>query len=158
MRANNQTRVAPRLEKPRTAALPACAPRTEKLLHDAPAGLGLQPDFAKSRLILVHVLLQHVQKSLGLLRADVNPLEILNRNLVRSCLIHTPEQKQEIPQIHANLDAVCIVLAIFRRIGELDLRSGRLRHSYRVPSQIAAKAAAETVDTESHKASHIKKA
>src|SRR5262249_23725370 len=104
-----------------------------------------------SRLILIHVLLQHVQKSLGLLWADVNPLKILNRNLVRGSLIDAPGQQQEIPQIHANLDAVCIVLAIFRRISELDLRSGRLRHSYRVPSQIAAKAVAGTVDAESYK-------
>ena len=62
------------------------------LLHDASAGLRLESNLSKSVLVLRHVLLQHVEERLGLLRTDVNPLKVLNGYVVGRSLIHDAEQ------------------------------------------------------------------
>src|SRR5580658_1092808 len=78
------------------------------LLHDTRARMRFQLDLSKRRFVLAHVLLQYVQQGLGLLRADVNALKILDGHVISSALIHHSEGDQEIPERHANLNAVGI--------------------------------------------------
>src|SRR5579864_4707651 len=102
------------------------------LLDDTAAPLRFQPDLAESGLVLVDVLLQHVQKRFGLLRADVDALKVLDGDVIGSSLVHTAEQKEEIPQVYAHLHAVRVAFTVIGRAIELDFGSRRLRHSFSV--------------------------
>src|SRR5579884_2502526 len=98
----------------------------------ASAGVGLldgracnarfQPNFAESGLVLRQVLRQHVGKRLGLLRADIDALEVVDLHVLRRGLVHSAEHKEEIPQIDADLNAVGVALTVVPGIGELDFR------------------------------------
>ena len=48
---------------------------------------GSRPDLTKSGLILAYILLEDVQKRFGLLRAEVDALEIVDVDVVRRCLV-----------------------------------------------------------------------
>jgi hypothetical protein len=109
---------------------------------DAAAGrLRLKTNFTECRLILRNVLLEHVEKRLGLLRAHVNSLEVLYGYVIGGCLSNAAEQKQEVPQIHTDLDAVGVVLAVVGCIGELDLGTHGLRHMPSVAFDLACQCA-----------------
>src|ERR1700733_38931 len=69
------------------------------------AGMGLQLDFPKRRLVLRDILRQNVQQSLGLLRTQVHALEVIDGDRVGSGLIHGSEHQEEIPEVYADLDA-----------------------------------------------------
>ena len=69
-----------------------------------------------------HILLQDVEQRLGLLRADIDALKVVDRDVIRRRLVHPAEHQEEVPQVHADLHAVGIVLAILRGVDELNLR------------------------------------
>src|SRR5438270_741313 len=60
--------------------------------------LGLQLDLAERRFILRDVLVEHVGERFRLLRAQIQPFEVMNRHRVGRRLIHRSKQKEEIPQ------------------------------------------------------------
>lgn len=99
-------------------------------LDNRRAGLRLQSDFTECRFILGDVIAQDVEQRLGLLRADVDPLEVVDRHAVRRRLIHPAEHQKEIPQVDPNLHTVGVVLAVLRGVDELDLGSRWLRHDF----------------------------
>src|ERR1039458_6625506 len=70
-------------------------------LHDAVGGLRLQFDFAKSGFVLRDVLLENPEQRLGLLRADVYALKIVDGDVLRRSLVHPAEHEQENPQIRS---------------------------------------------------------
>src|ERR1035437_9824869 len=98
-------------------------------LHDGVGGLRLQLDFTKSGFVLRDVLLENADERLGLLRADVDALEIVDSGVFRRGLVHAAEQKKEIPQIHPHLDAVGVVLPVVGCVNQLNLGRGGLNHT-----------------------------
>ena len=86
-------------------------------------------DLAKRRLILRDVLLQHVEKRLRLLRAQINSLKIAQLNLRFRTLLHRSKHEKKVPDIHADLHAVRIGFAIFRCVDEFHIRLRRCIHS-----------------------------
>ncbi len=95
-------------------------------------GVRLKFDFTESRFVLRNVLLQDVHERLGLLRAEIDALKILDVHLLRHGLIHQAEQQQKIPQIHPDLHAVGIALAVIGAIYQVDFRLRLLAHRFKL--------------------------
>ena len=72
----------------------------------------IQLDLTKGGFILHDVLAQHVPERLGLLRAQVNSLEVLYLHQILRGLRHGAERQQKIPHADANLDAIGVPVAI----------------------------------------------
>ena len=89
---------------------------------------GIQLDLPKSALVSRHVLLQQSQQRLGLLRAQIDPLEIPNIHLRLGLLLQSAKHQEKIPDIHPHLHAVSVILAIIRIIAQLHIRLGRIIH------------------------------
>ena len=96
-----------------------------RLLNEAGTGARLQTDFSERAFILADVLLQDVEERLGLLRADVHALEILDVNVVRSGLVDVAEHEEEIPEVNPNLNAVGVAFAVIGSFFEDDPGLGR---------------------------------
>lgn len=92
------------------------------LLDQPTTRLRLQLDFTERGFILRHILLQDIQKSLRLLRADVDALEILDADPVRRGLIHDAEEQKKIPEVNPDLHAVRVALTVVRGSLQLDIR------------------------------------
>src|SRR6185437_842559 len=103
-----------------------------------PGSAGLELDFAERRLVLFDVLLQHVKQGFGLLGTNVNALEVRDGNSVRGSLIDAPEQQQEVPQVHPDLNAIRVILTVLRSVRQLDLGRRRLAHRLQSSTGIAA--------------------
>ena len=73
-------------------------------------------------LVLLHVVREYVQQRLGLLRAQVNRLEVLDLDLFGRGLVHGPEDELEVPHAHAHLDAVRIAFAVLVRVQQRQRR------------------------------------
>jgi hypothetical protein len=69
-------------------------------------------DLAECAFIPLHVLLQESEKRLGLLRAQVNSLKILDLDMAFGLLLQRPEDHKKVPDIHAHLHTVRIVLSV----------------------------------------------
>jgi hypothetical protein len=89
---------------------------------------GVEFDFAKCGFVASNVLLKQAEQRFGLLRAEINPLEIANLYLCFGLLLHGAEGEEKIPDVDAHLHAVGIVFAIIGRIAQLDLRLWRKAH------------------------------
>jgi hypothetical protein len=61
---------------------------------------------------------EDVPEGLGLLRAEIDALEVLDVKLFGSVLGHGAEDEEEVPYAHADLNAVGVVFAIVLGIGE----------------------------------------
>src|SRR5690349_20378538 len=85
-------------------------------------------DFTECGLVLRDILLQHVEQRFGLLRAHIDGLEVVDGDVIRRSLADAAEHQKEVPQVHANLHAVGIIFAVFRRVDELNLGGGGLGH------------------------------
>ncbi len=85
-------------------------------------------DFAKRALISGNILLQDRRQGLGLLRAQVDSLKIIDLHLGFALLLQDPEYEEEIPDIHPHLHAVGVVFAVFAGIDEFDIWLGWVRH------------------------------
>ncbi len=93
------------------------------MLLDNTGGVRLETNFPEGRFVLIDILLEHVQQRFGLLGADVDTLKILDVYAIGSGLIDTPEQQQEVPEIHPHLHAIGVIFAVVGSGGELDLGS-----------------------------------
>src|SRR6266849_9672102 len=111
------TRACARVRTP----LPAGPAIIARSLHERCAGVRLQLDLAERALVLADILLQHIQQGLGLLRTEIDALEIVNVDVVRRGLVHQPEQQKEVPKVDANLHAVGIAFAILGCIDQVNL-------------------------------------
>ena len=85
-------------------------------------------DFSEGAFITDDVLLEHVEQRLGLLRAQIDPLEIIDFHLGLALLLQGAESEEEIPYVHPHLHAVGIIFAVFRSVDELDVRLSWIRH------------------------------
>src|SRR5260370_40272961 len=85
-------------------------------------------DFAERALVTGDVLLQESEQSLCLLGTQIYPLEVADLDLGLSLLLQSAEDEKEIPDVHAHLHAIGIVLFIVGRIVKLDVRLGRNAH------------------------------
>src|SRR5437660_4885000 len=94
-------------------SLPALGRRVT-LLVDGAAGWGelLECDGAEGLLVLGQVVAKHIPEGLGLLRTEVYALEVFDSQLVGALLAHGPEDQKEVPDAHADLDAVGVAVAI----------------------------------------------
>jgi len=75
-------------------------------LRDWQGGLRLQRDCPERLLILRNVLPENVPERLGLLRAEIYSLGILNGHRFRRFLMYKAKNKQEVPHADAHLHAV----------------------------------------------------
>jgi hypothetical protein len=89
---------------------------------DRAAGLWelFEGDGAEGLLVLGKIVAEDVPESLGLLRAEVDALEVLDGELVGCVLRHGAEDQEEVPYTHAHLDAVGVAVAIVLGGGELE--------------------------------------
>ena len=95
------------------------------LLDESRAGAGFEANLAESGFVLAYILLQHVQQRLGLLRADVDPLEVLDLHVFLRGLADMAEHQKEVPEIHPDLHAVGIAFAVVGRFLKYDPGLGR---------------------------------
>jgi hypothetical protein len=82
---------------------------------------GVEFDLAKRALIPRYVLLQDRHQRLGLLRAQINALKVSDFHLGFALLLQGAEDQEEIPDIHAHLDAVGVALAIVGSVHQPDI-------------------------------------
>src|SRR5689334_8095244 len=88
----------------------------------------IQLDFTKRALVTGNILLQDRGQRFGLLRAQINTLEIADFHLGFALLLQRTEYQKEIPDIDSYLHAVGIVLAVFAGIDQLDVGLRWIRH------------------------------
>src|ERR1035438_10461426 len=102
--------------------------RAAALLDSAGGTVRLQLDFSEGGLVLRDILRQDVQERLGLLRAQVNTLEVVDQHVLGRGLVHRSEHQEEVPEVDAYLDAIGIALAVIGRVHQ-DRKSTRLNSS-----------------------------
>src|ERR1700693_3559803 len=85
-------------------------------LDSAGGAVRLQLDFSEGGLVLRDILRQDVQERLGLLRAQVNTLEVVDQHVLGCGLVHRSEHQEEVPEIDAYLNAIGIALAVIRSV------------------------------------------
>ena len=84
-------------------------------LVDRAAGrreLRLEREGAEGLLVLGEVVAEDVQQRLGLLGTEVDALEVVDLDLVGRLLVHGAEDEEEVPDAHADLDAVGVAVAV----------------------------------------------
>jgi hypothetical protein len=96
----------------------------QSLVHRASAGLAarVKLDLAEGALVVGNVLLQDGGQRLGLLRAQINSLEISDLNLIFSLLLHGPEDEKKIPDVNSHLNAVGIGFPVIGGIDDVEIR------------------------------------
>jgi hypothetical protein len=72
----------------------------------------IELDFTKRTFVTGYILLQQSKQGLGLLRAQVNSLEVANLHLRFGLLLQGSENHKEVPHIHSHLHAVGVGFAI----------------------------------------------
>ncbi len=92
------------------------SPEEGHALVDGAAGVGklLEGDGAEGLLVLGEVVAEDVPEGLGLLGAEVDALEVVDVELLRGLLGHGAEDEEEVPDAHADLDAVGVAVAVVR--------------------------------------------
>ena len=89
-------------------------------------------DLAKGALVSGNVLLQESEQGLRLLRAEIDPLEILDLDLRFGLLLQGAKHKEEIPDVDAHLHAVGVALAIIFGVDQLQIGLRWNRHTLAV--------------------------
>src|ERR1700681_537257 len=97
-------------------------PAAQALVNRSARGARFKFDLAERGLVVGHVLLQERHERLGLLRAEINPLKVSQFHLRLRALLHRPENEEEIPDIHPDLHAVGVGLAVIGGLHELHIR------------------------------------
>ena len=90
------------------------------LRHGKRMRLRLERDDSKGLLILSDVLAEDVPEGLGLLRADVDALSVLDGDLILRFLVNKAESEKKILYADAYLNTVGVVLAIVLRLDHLN--------------------------------------
>src|SRR4051812_3422559 len=88
--------------------------RTRLTLVDGTAGLRellVEGYGAEGLLVLSQIVAEHVDEGLGLLRAQIDALEVFDGEFVGRVLAHGSEDQKEVPDRHADLNAVCVAVA-----------------------------------------------
>src|ERR1035438_1973091 len=67
--------------------------------------MGIELDFPKGLFVLLHVMLQQTQKRLGLLRAQIDALEVGDIDDFGGVLFDGAELQKEVPDVQADLHA-----------------------------------------------------
>src|SRR5215468_8325381 len=85
-------------------------------MHRAGGGLYARIElyFTKRAFVVGYVLVKDRCQRLGLLRAQINALEIAHLDLILRLLLHGAEDEKKVPDVDPNLYAVGVSLAIFR--------------------------------------------
>lgn len=92
-------------------------------------------DLAEGRLVPRNVLLKQSEQGFCLLRAEIDSLEIANLDLSFGLLLQGAEGEEKIPNVHAHLHAICVILAIARVVSQFDVRLVGNCHTVRVYQQ-----------------------
>ncbi len=87
--------------------------------------LRLEGEVAEGLFVLGEVVAEDVPEGLGLLGAEIDALEVIELDLFGCALAHGSEDEEEVPDAHADLDAVGIAVAIVGGGGELDFGLSR---------------------------------
>src|SRR5450432_424656 len=82
---------------------------------------GVEFDLAEGALVSADVLLQQAEERLGLLRAEIDALEVLDLDLSFGLLLQGAEDEEEVPDVHTHLHAVGVILAILGSVHELQI-------------------------------------
>jgi len=80
---------------------------------------GIELDLAERGLVSGDIMLQDAEQGFCLLWRKVDSLEILDLDLGFGLLLHSSENKEEVPHVDSDLDAVGVVLTIIRGIRQL---------------------------------------
>ena len=83
---------------------------------------GIKFDLSESALVARHVLLKNRGERLGLLRAQVDPLKVLQLHLCFTLLLQGSEDQKEIPDIHADLHTVRVILTVVGGVHQFNIR------------------------------------
>src|SRR5215472_16035679 len=85
----------------------------------------IELDFAKGALVVRDILVEDRGQSLGLLRAQIDSLEVSYFDLVLRLLLHGAKHQEKIPDIYPHLDAVSIGFAIVAGVEDIKIRLRR---------------------------------
>jgi len=88
----------------------------------------IELDLTEGILIADDVLLQDAEQGLGLLRAQIDSLEVVDLDLRFCLLMKSAEGEEEIPHADADLHAVGIAFAVGIGIDKFDVGLSRVRH------------------------------
>ncbi len=83
---------------------------------------GIELDFAKRGFVIRHVLVEDRRQRLGLLRTQVNALEVSHFNLIFGLLLHGAEHQKEVPDVDPDLYAVGVGFAIVGSVDDGEIR------------------------------------
>src|SRR5208282_3577303 len=103
-------------------------------------GVRLKFNLAEGCFVLRDILMQDVEQRLGLLRAQIDALKVLNVHGVGSGLADGAEHEKEIPKVDSDLHAVGVTFAIIGAVTELDLGRLRGRHNSSILARVPLKA------------------
>src|SRR6476660_10002093 len=81
----------------------------------------IQFDFAKGAFVSGYILLQDGRQGFRLLRAEIDPLKVIDLHLGFALLLQGTEDQKEIPDIDSHLHAVGIVLSILSGVDQFDV-------------------------------------
>src|ERR1700744_6001436 len=73
-------------------------------------------DLAERALILAYVLIKNREQRFGLLRAEVNSLEVLHLDLLRTDRLQASKHQEKIPHAYTDLDRVSVGITVVFRI------------------------------------------
>src|SRR5689334_3867600 len=76
----------------------------------AGADTRIEFDFAKRIFVVDQILLKNGEQRLGLLRTEIDALKVADVDAGLVLLLKSPEDKEEVPDVHTNLHAVGVAL------------------------------------------------
>src|SRR6516164_5871493 len=88
----------------------------------------IELNLAKGSLVIDQILLQDGIQRLGLLRAEVDALEVANLDFRFVLLLQRAKHQKEIPDVDPYLHAVGVVLAVIGGVSQLNRRLRRICH------------------------------
>lgn len=88
----------------------------------------IQLDLAKRAFVAIHILLQDGHQRLGLLRAQINALEVLYFDLGLALLLQRAEDQKKVPHTYPHLHAIGVVLAVTFGFDQFDIGLIWIRH------------------------------
>src|SRR5215471_7195753 len=94
---------------------------------------GIDLDFAERLFVLNNILFQDGHERLGLLRAQVDALEVLHLDVARALRLNAAKDQQKIPHADTHLHGICVTLSIIGGVQKANIRLlRRMRHKLRL--------------------------